>query len=234
MSPSYNVQILSNDGVNVGVGIEGNITLKLPLPPAVATRLYQDDDSGANDSRFYKSYLERFPGYYDTGDGGYVDEDGYVTVLGRTDDVLTVAGHRLSTGVIEAAISKHDHVAEVAFCGIHDSLKTEMPVAFVVLKQYKGSSFRIEEDKIRRQIKLLVRREVSSIATLKEVVFVEGWPKTRSGKILRRTMRQLTEREIENVIVPSTIEDSHVINQIQQAILSHNIGPLAREKALQR
>ena len=216
-SPSFNVRIVSDDGEVLPPGVEGNIVLKLPLPPGCATNLLRDDDG-----RYNSSYLSRFPGFYDTGDGGMIDDDGYVHVLGRNDDVLTISGHRLSTGSLEAAVSKHPIVAEVAVVGVHDDMKTERPVSFVVLK---AGDVDIDKERVQREIKLLVRREVSSIASLKTVVFVHALPKTRSGKVLRRVLRDLTKRARDTVDVPATIENAAVVDDLARVIAQNRIGP---------
>jgi propionyl-CoA synthetase len=200
--PGYDVHVVDGTGVEVGANTEGNIVLKLPLPPGTLPTLWHADQ------RFIDSYLTAFPGYYTTGDGGFVDEDGYLYVLGRTDDEINVAGHRLSTGVIEAAVATHPSVAECAVIGVNDPLKGQSPKAFVVLK----TGIEADPDGITREIVAAVREHVGPVAAMKEVVIVPGLPKTRSGKILRRTMRGIADGRPE--AVPSTIEDVQVLEAI--------------------
>ncbi len=176
--------------------------IRLPLPPGTLPTLWHADQ------RYIDGYLSAFPGYYTTGDGGYIDDDGYLYVMGRTDDVINVAGHRLSTGAIEAAITTHPDVAECAVIGVHDAMKGQTPRAFVVLKTGADA----EPDALSKQIVALVRELVGPVAAMKEVVVVPGLPKTRSGKILRRTMRGIADGRDEPV--PSTIEDVRVLEDI--------------------
>ncbi len=197
--PGYAVEAVDGSGNPVPVGAEGNIVIKLPLPPGTLPTLWADD------RRFYQGYLDAFRGYYTTGDGGFLDEDGYLTILGRTDDVINVAGHRLSTGAMEAAVSANPEVAECAVIGVADQLKGQVPKAFVVLKS--GST--ATHDEVASQIVAAVRQEIGPVAALKEVVVVPALPKTRSGKILRRTMRNIADGKDEPV--PSTIEDPTVL-----------------------
>ncbi len=200
--PGYDVQILDGEGHRVPAGTEGSIVIKLPLPPGTLPTLWNADE------RYVAGYLSAFPGYYTTGDGGYVDEDGYLYVLGRTDDVINVAGHRLSTGVIEAAVATHPAVAECAVIGVHDAMKGQIPRAFVVLKS--GSD--LDHAALQKEVVAAVRDLVGPVAALKEVVVVPGLPKTRSGKILRRTMRGIADGREEPI--PSTIEDVSVLDDI--------------------
>ncbi|MCU0297173.1 MAG: propionyl-CoA synthetase [Candidatus Nanopelagicales bacterium] len=200
--PGYDVQVLDGEGHPVPAGTEGNIVIRLPLPPGTLPTLWNAD------ARYINGYLSAFPGYYTTGDGGFLDDDGYLYVLGRTDDVINVAGHRLSTGVIEAAIATHPAVAECAVIGVHDAMKGQIPRAFVVLK----SGVDADPDDLAREVVATVREQVGPVAALKEVVVVPGLPKTRSGKILRRTMRGIADGREEPV--PSTIEDVRVLEDI--------------------
>jgi propionyl-CoA synthetase len=201
--PGYDVQVLDEHGVPVPAGQEGNISIRLPLPPGTLPTLWQDD------MRYVDSYLSVFPGYYSSGDGGYVDEDGYVFVMGRTDDVINVAGHRLSTGSMEAVVAQHPAVAECAVIGVHDALKGQIPRAFVVLKS--GSD--IDPAVLQAEIVKSVRDEIGPVAALKSVVVVPALPKTRSGKILRRTMRGIADGRPE--APPSTIEDIGVLDVLR-------------------
>ena len=200
--PGYDVRILDGQGNEVPADTEGSIVIRLPLPPGTLPTLWNADQ------RYIDGYLSAFPGYYTTGDGGYVDPDGYLYVLGRTDDVINVAGHRLSTGVIEAAIATHPDVAECAVIGVHDAMKGQSPRAFVVLK----SGADIDPDELSRQVVATVRELVGPVAAMKEVMIVPGLPKTRSGKILRKTMRGIADGREEPV--PSTIEDVRVLEDI--------------------
>jgi propionyl-CoA synthetase len=200
--PGYDVRIVDGLGVDVPTGSDGAIVIRLPLPPGTLPTLWGDDQ------RYVDSYLSVFEGCYTTGDGGYVDEDGYIYVMGRTDDVINVAGHRLSTGSMEAVVAAHPLVAECAVIGVHDELKGQVPRAFVVLKA--GAA--VEPADLERQIVAAIRDQIGPVAALKEVVIVPGLPKTRSGKILRRTMRGIADGRPETV--PSTIEDVRVLEAI--------------------
>ena len=200
--PGYQVEILDAGGTRITDGSEGNIVIKLPLPPGTLVGLWRDDD------RYRSSYLSAFDGYYLTGDSGYIDADGYVFVLGRSDDVINVAGHRLSTGGIEAVVASHPAVAECAVIGIHDDLKGQRPSGYVVLK----SGVEIDPDTLRSELVKLVRDEIGAVATFRDVTVVAALPKTRSGKILRKTMRQIADNE--EYTVPSTIEDRAVLDAL--------------------
>ncbi|GGG62866.1 propionyl-CoA synthetase [Kocuria dechangensis] len=204
--PGYRVEILDPLGQPLGPGEEGNIALRLPLPPGTLTTLWGDD------RRYVDSYLSAFPGYYATGDSGYVDEDGYVYVMGRTDDVINVSGHRLSTGAMEQVLASHPAVAECAVIGVADPLKGQRPAGYVVLK----AGVDVPEDRLRAELVALVRERIGAVADFKDVAVVEGLPKTRSGKILRKTMRQMADGE--QYTVPSTIEDSSVLDALQEVL----------------
>jgi propionyl-CoA synthetase len=207
--PGYDVRVVDGAGEEVPPGTEGNIVVRLPLPPGNLPTLWHDDE------RYLTSYLSAFPGSYTTGDGGYVDEDGYVYVLGRTDDVINVAGHRLSTGVMEAVVAAHPAVAECAVIGVADELKGQAPRAFVVLK----SGVSIDPEELTRQVVADVRKHIGPVAALKEVEVVPALPKTRSGKILRRTMRGIADGRPEPV--PSTIEDPRVLEVLTPLLQRH-------------
>jgi propionyl-CoA synthetase len=202
--PGYDVQVLDGSGRQVEPGVEGAICIKLPMPPGTLPTLWGDDD------RYVSSYLSAHPGYYLTGDGGYLDEDGYLFVMGRTDDVLNVAGHRLSTGSLEAALAGHEAVAECAVIGVHDDLKGQVPRALVVLKS--GIDADADGDRIRRELVARVRSEVGAVAALHRVDIVAALPKTRSGKILRKTMREMADGK--HAAVPATIEDASVLDTL--------------------
>lgn len=200
--PGFDVRVVDGEGHEVPAGVEGSIVIRLPMPPGTLPTLWGDDQ------RYIDSYLTTFPGFYTTGDGGLIDADGYVYVLGRTDDVINVAGHRLSTGSMEAVVAAHPLVAECAVIGVQDQLKGQVPRAFVVLK----SGAQVDPEQLQREVVQSIRDEIGAVAALKEVVIVPGLPKTRSGKILRRTMRGIADGRPE--AVPSTIEDIRVLDAI--------------------
>ena len=198
--PGYAIKVLDELGKELPAGTEGNIAITLPLPPGTLPTLWGDDQ------RYIDSYLTLFPGMYASGDGGYIDEDGYVYIMGRTDDVINVAGHRLSTGSLEAVVATHELVAECAVIGVADAIKGQIPKAFVVLK----AGAQVDPVELRKEIVALVRKEVGPVAALNEVVVVPGLPKTRSGKVLRKTMRGIADGK--QVDVPSTIEDASILD----------------------
>ena len=200
--PGYDVQVLDENGERVPPGTEGAICLRLPMPPGTLPTLWRDDE------RFVSSYLSAFPGYYLSGDGGYVDEDGYVFVMGRTDDVINVAGHRLSAGSMEAALAGHPAVAECAVIGVHDEMKGQVPRGFVVLK----GGTQVDPEAVVRECVQRVREEVGAVAALRQVDVVPALPKTRSGKILRKTMREIADGKTPTV--PSTIEDPSILDAL--------------------
>ncbi len=202
--PGYAVRILDERGAEVPAGVEGAICLELPMPPGTLPTLWGDDE------RYIASYLSAFDGYYLTGDGGYLDEDGYLYVMGRTDDVLNVAGHRLSTGSIEAALAGHDAVAECAVIGVADELKGQVPRALVVLKS--GIDPVADGERICAELVVRVRSEVGAVAALRQVDIVAALPKTRSGKILRKTMREIADGG--SPAPPPTIEDASVLTAL--------------------
>ncbi|GAA5227303.1 propionyl-CoA synthetase [Paeniglutamicibacter antarcticus] len=200
--PGYDVRILDGFGDEVAANEEGNIAIKLPLPPGTLATLW------GNDQRFIETYLDQFPGYYTTGDSGFMDEDGYLFVMGRTDDVINVSGHRLSTGAMEQVLGSHQAVAECAVIGVADALKGQRPSGYVVLK----TGARITEEELGRELVALVRAHIGPVADFREVRVVQALPKTRSGKILRKTMRQIADGKA--YVVPSTIEDPQVIDEL--------------------
>ena len=211
--PGYNVKVLdSGSGQELGSNVNGVIAVKLPLPPSNLPTLWNDD------RRFVESYMDPFPGYYLTGDGGYIDQEGYVFVMGRVDDVINVAGHRLSTGGMEEVLATHPNVAECAVVGAGDDLKGQVPVGFVVLKA--GVSRPKEE--IVAELVQMVRNEIGAVASFKKAVVVNRLPKTRSGKVLRGTMRKLADGE--KFTVPSTIDDPAVLDEIAQALKEIGYG----------
>ncbi|HWD01934.1 MAG TPA: propionyl-CoA synthetase [Amycolatopsis sp.] len=204
--PGWDVRVLGQDGEELPAGREGAIVVKLPLPPGSLPTLWGDDE------RYREAYLSRYPGYYLTGDSGFFDEDGYLFVMGRTDDVINVAGHRLSTGSMEAALASHPAVAECAVIGVSDELKGQVPRGFVVLKA--GAD--VDEDQLRDELVAVVRRDVGPVAAFRDVAVVEALPKTRSGKILRKTMRGIANGRDEPV--PSTIEDPGVLDALRAVL----------------
>ena len=206
--PGYDIRVLDESGKELPRGTEGNIAITLPLPPGTLPTLWGDDQ------RYIDSYLTVFPGMYASGDGGYIDEDGYVYIMGRTDDVINVAGHRLSTGSLEAVVATHDLVAECAVIGVADSIKGQIPKAFVVLK----AGAQVDAEELRKEIVALVRKEVGPVAALNEVVIVPGLPKTRSGKVLRKTMRGIADGK--QVDIPSTIEDASILDILRPLLRS--------------
>lgn len=199
----YNLQILNEDGTEAGPNVEGFVAIKLPLPPGNLVNLW------GNPVRFKAAYLSRFEGYYFSGDGGYVDEEGYVFITGRVDDIINVAGHRLSTAEMEEVVSSHPAVAECAVFGVHCDLKGQKPLGLVVLK----SGISLSDEQIAAEVIARVREQIGPVASFKEVKIVQRLPKTRSGKILRDLLRKLADHEI--YTVPSTIDDVTIINEIK-------------------
>ena len=204
--PGYDVRIVDASGQEVPAGSEGAVVIKLPLPPGTLPTLWRDDD------RYVSSYLQQVPGCYLSGDGGYLDDDGYLFVMGRTDDVINVAGHRLSTGAMEAAIAEHPSVAECAVIGVPDDLKGHVPRALVVLK----SGADIDPVVLRDEVVQRVRTAIGAVASLRDVEVVTALPKTRSGKILRRSLRAIAEGRDEPV--PATIEDPAVLDALRPVL----------------
>jgi propionyl-CoA synthetase len=204
--PGYDVQVLDETGAPVPAGTDGAIAIKLPLPPGTLPTLWQDDE------RYLASYLSRYPGYYLTGDGGHLDGDGYLYVMGRTDDVINVAGHRLSTGAMEEVLAGHPAVAECAVIGVDDSLKGQVPRGFVVLK----AGVQADPATLSADLVGLVRERIGPVAALRRVDVVPALPKTRSGKILRKTMRAIAAGRDEPV--PSTIDDPAVLDRLRPVL----------------
>src|SRR3954447_10596899 len=204
--PGYDVRVLGPDGSGLGPGEEGAICIGLPMPPGTLPTLWGDDE------RFVSSYLSTFEGYYVSGDGGYVDDDGYLFVMGRTDDVINVAGHRLSTGAMEAVIASHPAVAECAVIGVADPMKGQAPRGFVVLKAGVAD----DPADVARELVTRVLEEIGPVAAFKQVDVVAGLPKTRSGKILRKTMREIADGK--DPQPPSTIEDVGVLDALRPTL----------------
>jgi len=208
----YDVQIVSENGEQLEENKEGLVTVKLPMPPGCLPTLWK------NDERFRKGYLERFPGYYLTGDEGYKDSDGYFYIMGRVDDIINVSGHRLSTGEMEELVATHKAVAECAVVGIADELRGQRPVAFMLLKD----NVFIEEEKLEKELVNFIRKKIGALACFKNAVIVKRLPKTRSGKILRKTIRNIADGV--EYTVPSTIDDPFILTEIAEKLKERKIG----------
>ncbi len=205
-APGWDVHVLDNDGHDVAPGTVGSIACRLPLPPGTLPGFWQANE------RYRQSYLTRYPGFYETGDAGYIDEDGYVFIMSRTDDIINVAGHRLSTGAIEEVLASHADVAECAVFGVADALKGQLPIGLLVLKAgVERDSAAIVADVIQ-----MVRDTIGPVAAFKKAVVVARLPKTRSGKILRGTMRKIADNEAYRA--PATIEDPIVLDEIRESM----------------
>jgi len=210
--PGYNVQVLDEEGETCKPGETGNIVIHLPLPPGCLPTLWNDDE------RFKQSYLSQYPGYYISGDEGIKDEDGYIFVMGRVDDVINVAGHRLSTGEMEELIAGHPDIAECAVTGIDDELRGQVPVGFVVLKD----GVQISQDKMQQELIEIIRKNIGAVACFKQAGIVNRLPKTRSGKILRKTIRKLASET--EVAIPPTIDDPLILEEIREIMQERGIG----------
>ncbi len=205
-APGYNVCILNEDGEEIPAGDMGSIVIKLPLPPACLPTLWQNDD------RYKEAYLNRFPGYYLTGEAGYKDEDGYLWIMSRIDDVINVAGHRLSTGAMEEVIAAHPDVAECAVTGVADAMKGQIPVGFVVLK----SGVDRGEEAIVPELIQSIRDKIGPVAAFKKALVVKRLPKTRSGKILRGTITKIADGS--EWKMPATIDDPVILDEITESL----------------
>jgi propionyl-CoA synthetase len=210
--PGWDVRILDGEGNDLERGQIGSIVCKLPLPPGTLPTLWQAPD------RFRQGYLADYPGFYKTGDAGYIDADGYLFVMGRTDDVINVAGHRLSTGAIEEVLAEHPDVAECAVIGVHDELKGQVPVGLVVL----AAGVDRDHDQVARECVARVRDEIGPVAAFKHAAVVSRLPKTRSGKILRATMRNMADGQ--DVAPPATIDDPAILDEIRQSLVEIGFG----------
>ena len=210
--PGYDVRVVDEQSKELPAGTMGSIVIKLPLPPACLPTLWQADE------RFRESYLAEFPGYYKTSDAGFKDADGYLYIMGRTDDIINVAGHRLSTGGMEEVLSGHQDVAECAVIGIADALKGEVPCGFVVLKA--GVNRPVAE--IEQECVALVRERIGPVAAFKLTITIARLPKTRSGKILRGTMKKIADGE--SWTMPATIDDPAVLDEIGRALKAKGVG----------
>ena len=204
--PGYEIDILDDNGKKLLPNELGSICIKLPLPPSCLPTLWAADD------RFVEAYLSKFPGYYETGDAGYIDDDGYIFVMSRTDDVINTAGHRLSTGAMEEVISNHSDVAECAVIGVKDELKGEVPVGLACL----NTGCNREHSEICKEIINLIRKEIGPVASFKKIAIVHALPKTRSGKILRKTIRSIINKE--RWTMPPTVENPNVFDDCKIAL----------------
>jgi propionyl-CoA synthetase len=205
-SPGFDIKILADNGEELPANTQGNIAVKLPLPPSCLTTIWGDKE------RFIKGYLSDFSGYYTSGDGGYFDDEGYLFVMGRTDDVINVAGHRLSTGEIEEVIASHNAVAECAVVGIDDALKGQIPLGFVVLK----AGVDITKEELAKELVAKVRESIGAIVCYKESIILKRLPKTRSGKILRKTMMCIVDNK--PYTMPATIDDPTILDEVKEAL----------------
>ena len=208
----YDISILNEEGEEIGANEEGYVAVKLPLPPGCLTGLW------GNPERFKNGYLTQFKGYYASGDGGYKDEDGYVYITGRVDDIINVAGHRLSTAEMEEIVASHPAVAECAVFGIHCDIKGQKPLGLIVLKSENNPFNR----HVKEEIIAAVRRDIGPVASFKEIAIVKRLPKTRSGKILRKLLREIADNIYFNV--PSTIDDPTIIDEVKEVYKIEKIG----------
>jgi propionyl-CoA synthetase len=208
--PGYDIWVLDARGRPVPAGETGNIVVKLPLPPGCFTTLYN------NDADYVKTYFSTYPGYYLTSDAGFIDEDGYLWIMGRTDDIINIAGHRLSTGAMEEVLASHPDVAECAVSGVHDPVKGEVPLGFVVLKAGVGKT----QQEIEPELIRMVRQKIGPIASFKAAAVVKRLPKTRSGKILRGTIKKIADGVA--YTVPATIDDPAILDEITETL--HGMG----------
>jgi len=213
--PGWEVHVVDPNNKQVVPGEIGAIVVKLPLPPGALPTLWQ------NDKRYIEAYLEEFPGYYKTADAGYIDEEGYIYVMTRTDDIINVAGHRLSTGAMEEVLSCHPMVAECAVMGVEDQLKGQIPLGFLVLK----AGVTVDHDQIIKEVIQMVRDQIGPVAAFKKATVVKRLPKTRSGKILRGTMRSIADQK--EYKVPATIDDPAILDEIEESLGAIGYGPKA-------
>jgi propionyl-CoA synthetase len=210
--PGYDLRVLGPAGEEKQPGEIGALCVKLPLPPGSSPTLWQAEE------RFVTAYLAEYPGYYHTADAGYIDADGYVYVMTRTDDIINVAGHRLSTGAIEEVLASHPEVAECAVIGVADALKGQVPLGFLVLK----AGAKTDRATLADQVVQLVRERIGPVASFKTAIVVERLPKTRSGKILRGTMRAIADGE--DYKAPATIDDPMILGEIGQSLKGAGFG----------
>lgn len=208
----YDIKIFDENANELKANEEGLVVVKLPLPPGNMLGLWE------NEARFQASYFSRFEGYYLSGDGGFIDEDGYVFITGRVDDLINVAGHRLSTAEMEEVVASHPAIAECAVIGIHDELKGQIPIALAVIK----SGETIEHFQLEYEVVQLIRKQIGAVASLRNLIVVQRLPKTRSGKILRKLLRSIADGE--NFQIPSTIDDEAIIEEIRNCFQESKIG----------
>ena len=207
-APGWQLQALDDRCEPLPAGQVGSLCAKLPMPPGCLLTLWNAHE------RFIENYLSEYPGYYKTADAGYIDQDGYVFVMSRTDDIINVAGHRLSTGAMEEVLASHPDVAECAVIGVADQLKGQLPVGFLVLKAgVDRSTDEIVADTVR-----LVREKIGPVAAFKQATVIKRLPKTRSGKILRGTMQKIADAE--EYRMPATIDDPVILDEIEDALVS--------------
>ena len=209
--PGYDVKVIKPDQTLAKPNEMGDIVVKLPLPPGTFPTLWNADE------RYKKTYMSNYEGYYQTYDAGHIDEDGYIWIMSRTDDIINVAGHRLSTGAIEEVLSEHQSVAECAVIGIADRLKGQLPIGLVVLKAgvIKGNEI------ISKECIQMVRDKIGPVAAFKVVIVIKRLPKTRSGKILRGTVRKIADKE--EYKMPATIDDPKILSEIKEDLIKNNI-----------
>lgn len=218
--PGFNVQILDRDGKQAMPFNQGSVVIKQPMPPGCLSGIWRDA------KRFHSAYMAAFPGYYLTGDGGYFDEQGYLFIMGRTDDVINVAGHRLSTGEMEEVVGGHPAVAECAVIGIHDDLKGQLPIGLVIPKDgFNGDEATLEAELIER-----VRERIGPVACFKQVLVVNRLPKTRSGKILRKLLRNIADGK--SFGIPSTIDDPTSVEDVRTAMCERSVGAAEQAEPL--
>jgi propionyl-CoA synthetase len=211
--PGYDVRVLDEANRSAGEGRIGHLVICLPLPPGCLPTLWNDD------SGYVRSYLSRYPGFYLTGDAGYLDEDDYLYVMSRTDDIINVAGHRLSTGGMEEVLARHADVAECAVIGALDALKGEVPVGLVVLK----AGVQRPREVIERELVQMVREDIGAVASFKIAVVVARLPKTRSGKILRGTIKKIADGDV-HVPAPATIDDPSILEELRTQLTRAGCG----------
>jgi len=210
--PGYDVRVLTEDGDECAPGKIGAIVVRLPLPPGTLPTLWNADD------RFVDAYLSRYPGFYFTADAGYKDEDGYVYVMSRMDDIINVAGHRLSTGAMEEVLAEHPDVAECAVIGVGDEFKGQLPVGFVVLKAGAPR----DPAEVESEVVAMIRDRIGPVASFKQASVIARLPKTRSGKILRGTMRKIADGD--EWTMPATIDDPAILDEIAAALSGMGYG----------
>jgi propionyl-CoA synthetase len=203
-APGFQVEVLDDNGNSLEVEEMGNLVIKLPLPPGCSSSIWNDSD------RFYKAYLEKYKGYYNTSDAGVIDKEGYISVMSRTDDIINCAGHRISTGSIEEILTSHEEIAECAVVGFKDSLKGEVPLGLIVLNEKPNKP----KDEIIKEAIILVRKKLGAVVSFKTAYIVNNLPKTRSGKILRATISKILNGE--EYKTPATIEDKDALRFIKE------------------